>query len=76
MRWRTKLAALLLAGFAVPVAAQSDLPEADPALAERLAADQLMVNHLVCSDLTRTRQTATPSPMHAATRPVNTWCPA
>lgn len=38
MRWRTKLAALLLAGFAVPVAAQSDLPEADPALAERLAA--------------------------------------
>ena len=30
-------------------------------LAERLAADQLMVNHLVCSDLTRTRQTATPS---------------
>lgn len=30
-------------------------------LAERLAADQLVVDHLVCSDLTRTRQTATPS---------------
>lgn len=30
-------------------------------LAERLAAEQLVVDHLVCSDLIRTRQTATPS---------------
>ncbi|KRD15777.1 phosphoglycerate kinase [Acidovorax sp. Root267] len=30
-------------------------------LAERLAADQLVVDHLVCSDLIRTQQTASPS---------------
>lgn len=30
-------------------------------LAERLAAERLAVDHLVCSDLIRTRQTATPS---------------
>ncbi|WP_298212671.1 histidine phosphatase family protein [Acidovorax sp.] len=30
-------------------------------LAERLAAEQMVVDHLVCSDLIRTRQTATPS---------------
>src|SRR5690606_17963514 len=30
-------------------------------LADRLAAEQLAVDHLVCSDLIRTRQTAAPS---------------
>jgi len=30
-------------------------------LAERLAAEQIVVDHLVCSDLIRTQQTATPS---------------